>query len=75
MVENCFNRPDKKNLLDCVMSMPGPEKTLGNVENALRLAALPVDEYQATGFKVLVRNDSRGIAKTLAEIEMHFGLA
>jgi len=74
IVENYFAREDKREVYDAIMSMPNPQRTLANVKKALKLAAVPVEVYQNSGFKCLVRDDCRSIDETFHQIERHFGL-
>ena len=54
--------------------MPHPQRTLANVKAALRLAAVPVETYQKSGFMGIVRDDRKSIDETFQQIERHFGL-
>jgi len=73
IVENYFNREDKQDMYECIMSTPHPQETLENVRNTLRATA-PLEEFYNSGFKCIVRSDSRGIEQTFREIEEHFHL-
>jgi hypothetical protein len=74
IVENFFNREDKQDIYECIMSTPHPQETLENVKDSLRAAAIPLEEFQNTGFKCIVRDDNRSIEQTFREIEGHFHL-
>ena len=74
IVENYFNREDKQEIYECIMSMPHPQETLENVKNALRTASIPLEEFYRSGFKCIVRDDNRSIEQTFREIEKHFHL-
>jgi adenylate kinase family enzyme len=74
IVENFFNREDKQDMYECIMSTPHPQETLENVKNALRTASIPLEEFYKSGFKCIVRDDSRSIEQTFREIERHFHL-
>lgn len=72
--ENYFKREDKKEIYDCIMSMPNPEKTLENVNNALEKATIPHEKFHNSGFKYIVRDEDSTIEKTFYEIEKYFNL-
>jgi hypothetical protein len=74
IVENFFNREDKQDIYECIMSTPHPQETLENVKDSLRAAAIPLEEFQNTGFKCIARDDNRSIEQTFREIEGHFHL-
>jgi hypothetical protein len=74
IVESYFNREDKQDIYECIMSTPHPQETLENVKNALRAASIPLEEFYKSGFKCIVRDDSRSIEQTFREIERHFHL-
>ena len=74
IVENFFNREDKQDMYECIMSTPHPQETLENVKNALRTASIPLEEFYKSGFKCIVRDDNRSIEQTFREIERHFHL-
>jgi hypothetical protein len=74
IVESYFNREDKKDIYECIMSTPHPQETLENVKNALRTASIPLEEFYKSGFKCIVRDDNRSIEQTFREIERHFHL-
>lgn len=74
IVENFFNRGDKQDMYECIMSTPHPQETLESVKNALRAAAVPLEEFQNSGFKCIIRDDNRSTEQTFREIERHFHL-
>jgi hypothetical protein len=74
IVETFFNREDKQDMYDCIMSTPHPQETLENVRNSLKAAAIPLEEFYKSGFKCIVRDDNKGIEQTFHEIERHFHL-
>lgn len=74
IVENFFNREDKQDMYECIMSTRNPQATLENVKNSLRAAAIPLEEYHKSSFKCIVRNDGSSIDQTFYEIEKHFHL-
>jgi adenylate kinase family enzyme len=74
IVENYFNREDKQEIYECIMSTPHPQEILENVKNALKAAAIPLEEFYKSGFKCIIRDDDRSIEQTFREIEKHFHL-
>jgi adenylate kinase family enzyme len=74
IVESFFNREDKQDMYECIMSTPHPQETLENVKNALKAAATPLEEFYKSGFKCIIRDDDRSIEQTFREIEKHFHL-
>ena len=74
IVENYFNREDKQDMYECIMSTPNPQETLENVKNSLRASAIPLEEYHKSGFKCIIRGDDSSIEQTFREIEKHFHL-
>ena len=74
IVENFFNREDKQDMYECIMSTPHPQETLENVKKALKASAIPLEEFHRSGFKCIIRDDDRSIEQTFHEIEEHFHL-
>ena len=74
IVESYFNREDKQDMYECIMSTSHPQETLENVKNSLKASAIPLEEFYKSGFKCIVRDDNRSIEQTFREIERHFHL-
>lgn len=77
-VNRFFERPDKEKqfLYRLMMEEPDPEKSLENFRHCLERINTPAvyDEFLHSGFRVILRDDSRSIEETLALVEREFGL-
>ncbi len=70
-----FDREDKRHVLNHIMSMPNPEKTLENVLDALTYEGeKEIQAFYNSGFKCIMRSPDRSVDETFNEIERHFGL-
>ena len=74
IIKNFFNREDKQDMYECIMSTPHPQETLENVRNSIRAAAIPLEKFQNSGFRCIIRDNDRSIEQTFREIEEHFHL-
>lgn len=71
--EHYFDREDKKMILDHIMTMPNPEKTLENVLNAfIYRGEEEIETYKNSGFKYIERSETPNVDETLEQIEKHF---
>ena len=69
-----FDRADKDEVYQLILSFPDGPELLDNVINALHYNWSNMrDEYVNSGFKYLERTDNDTIEKTLSIIENHFG--
>ncbi|MCM1542465.1 MAG: hypothetical protein NC121_14570 [Blautia sp.] len=77
-VNRFFERPDREKqfLYRLMMEEENPELALNNFRECLRRINSPViyDAFLHSGFRVIVRDESRGIEDTLALVENEFGL-
>ena len=77
-VRRFFERPDREKqfLYRLMLEEPEPEQTLDNFRQCLERINSPAvyDEFLHSGFRVLLRDDSRSIEETLALVEREFGL-
>ena len=77
-VKRFFERPDREKqfLYRLMMEEPEPERALENFRHCLeRVNSTAVYEgFLHSGFRVMVRDDSRTIEETLALVERGFGL-
>jgi len=74
LVEGYFGREDKREMYECILSMPDPQETMANVKKALRKCAIPLEAFHKSGFRCLVRDDKRSTQETFREMEQHFRL-
>lgn len=74
--DHYFDRADKRDVYDCIMSMPNPNQTLENVKNALTYdsSRLSYKQFCDSGFKYIKRNEHSTIEDTFKIIEKHFDL-
>lgn len=71
-----FDRPEKKDFYNCVMSLSNPQKTLQNIYKSLEEAnKRENDIIRNSEFKYIERNNQSSIENTLRLIEDHFGLS
>ena len=71
-----FNREDKQDVYQLIMSFPDGDKLLKNVEEALHFDSAEVRQsYYDSGFYCIERREDDTIQKTLEKIEKHFNLA
>ena len=77
-INRFFDRPDpeKQFLYKLMLEEPDPEKALENYRHGLELICSQesYDEFLNSGFKVILRDDSRSIEQTMALVEEAFGL-
>lgn len=77
-INRFFDRPDpeKQFLYKLMLEEPDPEKALENYRHGLELICSQesYDEFLNSGFKVILRYDSRSIEQTMALVEEAFGL-
>lgn len=77
-VNRFFERPDREKqfLYRLMMEEPEPEKSLENFRRYLERINSPAvyDEFLHSGFRVILRDDSRSVEETLALVERAFGL-
>ena len=77
-VKRFFERPDKEKqfLYKLMMEEPEPERALENFRQCLeRINSSAVyEEFFHSGFRVILRDDSRSIEKTFALVERELGL-
>ena len=70
-----FDRADKDEVFQLIMSFPDGEALLHNVVEALHHDVdSRIQEYKDSGFLYLERKDDDTIERTLKKIEQHFGL-
>ena len=70
-----FDRADKEEIYQFILSFPDGEKLLKNVNNALNIDnESERKKFIESGFKYLERTDGDTIEHTLNIIEQHFGL-
>ena len=78
-VRRFFERPDREKqfLYRLMMEEPDPQASLANFRKCLERINSPAryDAFLRSGFKVILRDDSRTIEETLALAEEAFGLA
>ena len=77
-VSRFFDRPDreKKFLYRLIMEEPDPDKAMDNYRQGLIKinSQEKYDRYLHSGFKVILRDENRTVAKTLGLVENAFGL-
>lgn len=77
-VNRFFERPDKEKqfLYRLLMEEPDPERALENFRQCLKGINSPAvyDRFLHSGFRVILRDESRGIEETIALAEQAFGL-
>lgn len=77
-VNRFFERPDREKqfLYRLMMEEPEPEKSVENFRHCLERINTPAvyDEFLRSGFRVILRDDSRSVEETLALVEQEFGL-
>ncbi|MCM1568606.1 MAG: hypothetical protein NC081_04065 [Roseburia sp.] len=77
-VNRFFERPDREKqfLYQLMMEEENPELALRNFRECLKRINSPAiyDAFLHSGFRVIVRNESRSIEDTLALVENEFGL-
>ena len=77
-VKRFFERPDmeKQFLYRLMMEEPDPERALENFRQCLERINSPAvyEEFLHSGFRVILRDDSRSIEETLALVERELGL-
>lgn len=70
-----FDRADKDDVLQLIMSFPDGEALFNNVVEALHYDVdSRIQEYKDSGFLYIERKDDDTIERTLKKIEQHFGL-
>lgn len=70
-----FDRADKDDVFQLIMSYPDGQELFQNVVEALHYnTASKIQEFQNSGFRYIERRDDDTIERTLAIIEAHFGL-
>lgn len=74
VIKNYYDREDHRGMLDCIMSLPDPEKTLRNVNDVLirTTETSPKDIYES-GLFYIKRDENSTIEETLSLLEKHFG--
>lgn len=71
-----FNRPEKKEFYNCVMSLSNPEKTFQNIFRTLEEAnKLENHIIRNSKFNYIQRDEKSSIKNTLRLIEKYFGLS
>ena len=77
-VNRFFDRPDREKqfLYRLILEEPDPQKAMDNYRQGLVLinSQEVYDRFLHSGFPVILRDDSRSIAQTLALVEKAFGL-
>lgn len=77
-VNRFFERPDREKqfLYRLMMEEPNPEQSLENFRHCLERINTPAiyDEFLHSGFRVILRDESRTVKETLALVEREFGL-
>ncbi len=77
-VNRFFERPDREKqfLYRLLMEEPDPERALENFRQCLKRINSPAvhDRFLYSGFRVILRDDSRSIEETIALAERVFGL-
>ena len=73
-----FERPDREKqfLYKLIMEEPEPERALENFRQCLERINSPAayEEFLHSGFRVILRDDSRSIEETLALVARELGL-
>lgn len=70
-----FDRADKDDVFQLIMSFPDGKALLNNVVEALHYNIdSRIQEYKDSGFLYMERKDDDTIERTLKKIEQHFGL-
>lgn len=73
--EEYFDRDDKRDMYECIMSLSSPQKTLSNVLDLVENVASIEYKYAITsGFKCFLREENSTIEGTAKMIEQHFNL-
>ena len=77
-VKRFFERPDREKqfLYKLMMEEPAPERALDNFRQCLECINSPAayEEFLHSGFRVILRDDSRSIEETLALVARELGL-
>lgn len=77
-VRRFFERPDREKqfLYRLILEEPEPDRALDNFRRCLERINSPAvyDEFLNSGFRVILRDDSRSVEETLTLVEREFGL-
>ena len=77
-VNRFFDRPDKEKqfLYQLLLEEEQPERAMANFRQCLQRVNSPeiYESFLSSGFRVMVRDESRSIEDTLALVEQEFGL-
>lgn len=75
VVNDYFNRPDHKEILDCIMGLPNPCQAKQNFEKTLAYGTEKyLQELYKTNWYYIIRDENSTVENTLHLIEKHFGL-
>lgn len=75
VINDYFNRPEKRDFYECVKSFPNADKSFENVFNTVDLVnRLDMNIIRSSGYFWFERDSSRKPADTLKIIEEHFNL-
>lgn len=75
VINDYFNRPEKRDFYECVKSFPNADKSFENVFNTVDLVnRLDMNIIGSSGYFWFERDSSRNPDDTLKIIEEHFGL-
>ncbi len=70
-----YARPDHRDICDCIMGLPDPQKAFENCSKALIYTTQPFyDTVKRSEMFWLERDESSTVAGTLARVERHFAL-
>ncbi len=74
VIKDYFNRPDHKEILDCIETLPNPCQARANAEKTLKYGTEKfLQELYKTNWYSIKRDDKSTFDNTLHLIEKHFG--
>jgi hypothetical protein len=70
-----YNRPDHREIYECIMSLRNPETALANCSKTLAYGnQLFLDELYQSGLFYIMRDNDSTVMNTLTLVEQHFGM-
>lgn len=74
-VAKMFDRDDKQDMYNCIMSLPNPQASMKNFKDSLRYGNdQRIQDFKDSGFKWFMRKEGENLDKRVVEIEKHFRL-
>ena len=76
LVREYYNRPDHRDIYDCIMGLRNPEAALKNCNRTLAYGCqMFLDELYQSGMYFIMRDENSTVENTLHMVERHFGMS